>query len=81
MKKVLNTAIGYRFDDLNHLKIFFELQSHSKVSLIDYINEDELLSDFTIHGEFNKDNKLIPFTVFYLKDRKGLIYVTETILS
>ena len=79
MKKKINKIEGYRFRDLEHLKINLERESNLKVCLVEFEpDEEELRHDFTIHGEFNDDDNKYPFNIWYLKDRNGLMYITET---
>ena len=80
MKKVLKKIIGYRFHDLTHLKINLERESNLQTILTEFEpDEEELKHDFMLHGEF--DNGKYPFTIWYLKDNKGLMYITEAVLG
>jgi hypothetical protein len=81
MKKSLKKILGYRFTDIKHLEINLERLSYSVVNLKEH-NISELDShDFVLHGEFINNKYNIPFTIWYLIDRKGFMYITEACLD
>ncbi len=71
-----------RFNDLKHIKTY--LQNHfvgAKINLNfkSYIEDDYFPSDFEIICSIQNDGKyLIDLDLYYLYDRKNMLYITET---
>lgn len=74
LRNIFESFVGRRFQSLKELQV--KLQIETKEKIVIYISETDadFLHDYQLDGEIGNENE---FSIFYLSDRKGLMYITE----
>jgi len=74
LRSIFESFVGSRFKDLEELKSRLKNKTKEKILLFESETDADFFNDFQLDGEIGNENE---FSLFYLKDRKGFIYITE----
>lgn len=72
----LQNIVNNRFKDINHIATYLKDVKGLNIVLTEE-KTNEVNPDYFIFGEVVEDAEQ-SFTIFYLKDLKGQLYITET---
>lgn len=74
LSNIFESLIGNRFKNLEQLKLNLQDKTKEEIIIFESETDADFLNDFQLDGEIGEENE---FSLFYLKDRKGFIYITE----
>lgn len=74
LRGIFESFVGSRFQSLKELKDRLKAKTKEKIILFESETDADFLHDFQLDGEIGNMNE---FSLFYLKDRKDYLYITE----
>jgi hypothetical protein len=74
LREILESFVGSRFVNLKELEKSLKNKTKEPIIIFESETDADFLNDFQLDGEIGNENE---FSIFYLKDRKGFLYVTE----
>lgn len=74
LRNILESFVGKRFWSLDELKNSLEIETKEKIIISRSETDADFLNDYQLDGEIGNENE---FSIFYLLDKKCLMYITE----
>ena len=78
LRNIFESFVGKRFQNLEELQTKLQKETKEKIFIFESETDADFLNDFQLDGEIGNENE---FSMFYLSDRKGLIYITEKFIN
>lgn len=74
LRGIFESFVGERFQNLEELQSKLQNKTKEKIFILESETDADFINDFQLDGEIGNENE---FSMFYLLDRKGMLYITE----